>query len=129
LRALRPRHRLALATNAADSGAALVRGALARAGLDGFFDHLFVSSELGVEKPDPRFFAAVLSGLRLAPEQVVLVGDGYVDDVRGACAAGMKTVWLTPPDTQPPAGDVVHDARIATLAELSAAVARLAAGG
>jgi FMN phosphatase YigB (HAD superfamily) len=120
LRALHPRHRLALATNASESDEALVRRALGRVGLDSFFELVFVSSALGVEKPDPRFFAGVLAGLRLPPPQVVIVGDNYDNDVRGAKAAGLWTVWFNPGGCAAPAGAAQHDAEISDLSQLEA---------
>lgn len=122
LSALRPRHRLALATNASESDSALVMKALARVGLDGFIEHVFVSSEFGVEKPDPRFFAAVLQGLALPAASVMMVGDNYANDVRGANAAGMGTVWLAPTGAKPTGGAPVHDARVSSLSELPGAL-------
>ena len=107
------------------NGATLVREALARVALDGFFERIFVSSELGVEKPDRRFFAALLDGLGLPPEACVMVGDSYVNDVRGAAACGLRTVWLAPAGAKPTGGVAAHDARVSSLAELPAAIAAL----
>lgn len=140
LRALHPRYRLALATNASDSNEELVRRALHRVGLESFFERVFVSSDLGVEKPDARFFAAVLLGLQLPARQVVMVGDSYGNDVRGAKGAGLRTVWFNPADRPAPnraaARDLAvldaaahhaaaHDAEISDLSQLEAALAGL----
>ncbi len=57
-------------------------------------EKLFISSELGYPKPDPRFFAAVQSRLQLKPKQIVLVGDDWTNDVVGGKAAGWATQWL-----------------------------------
>jgi putative hydrolase of the HAD superfamily len=122
LRTLHPRYRLALATNAVESDAALVRGALARVGLDGYFEDVFVSSDLGVEKPDGRFFAAVLAGLQLPPQQVVMVGDNYANDVRGAKAAGLWTVWFNPGCGPAPGAATDHDVEIDDFSQLEAAL-------
>jgi len=122
LRTLHPRYRLALATNASDSNESLVRWALYRVGLNWFFEKVFVSSDLGVEKPDLRFFAAVLAGLQLPPQQVVMVGDKYVNDVRGAKAAGLWTVWFNPQGGPAPEEATDHDAAISELSQLEAAL-------
>jgi HAD superfamily hydrolase (TIGR01549 family) len=59
-------------------------------------DDVLVSEELGVEKPDPAFFAAVLARLGLDDAaQVLYVGDRVDNDVLPARAAGMATCWLT----------------------------------
>jgi putative hydrolase of the HAD superfamily len=54
------------------------------------------SSEVGVEKPDPRIFRLALERAGLAPDEAVYVGDIYSIDVLGARAAGMGAVLLDP---------------------------------
>lgn len=58
-------------------------------------DALATSEDLGVEKPDPGFFAAVM---RLAEvedaAQVLYVGDRVDNDILPAAAAGMRTCWV-----------------------------------
>lgn len=56
--------------------------------------HLFISSEIGFPKPDPRFFRAVEERLQLAPSQILLVGDDWTNDIMGARSAGWSTVWF-----------------------------------
>ena len=56
---------------------------------------LVASSEsLGVEKPDPAFFAAIATRLDLPPGGVAYVGDRLDNDVRPAAAAGMRAIFL-----------------------------------
>jgi len=59
------------------------------------YDALATSGELGVEKPDPAFFEAVV---RLAgvedPARVLYVGDRVDNDIIPAAAAGMRTCWV-----------------------------------
>jgi len=122
LRTLHPRYRLALATNASDSNESLVRWALYRVGLNWFFENVFVSSDLGVEKPDQKFFAAVLAGLELPADHVVMVGDNYANDVQGAKGAGLLTVWFNPGCGPAPGAATDHDAEIADFSKLEAAL-------
>jgi HAD superfamily hydrolase (TIGR01549 family) len=59
-------------------------------------DDLVTSDELGVEKPDPAFFAAVLARLEVDdPSRVLYVGDRVDNDVLPASEAGLATCWLT----------------------------------
>ena len=59
-------------------------------------DDLVTSDELGVEKPDPAFFAAVLTRLGVEdPSRVLYVGDRVDNDVLPASEAGLATCWLT----------------------------------
>lgn len=69
------------------------RDELAAAGVDA--DVLTTSDHLGAEKPDPRFFTALLAELGgPAPGDVAYVGDRVDNDVAAARAAGMAPVWL-----------------------------------
>lgn len=57
-------------------------------------ERVFVSSQVGFSKPDPRFFASVAEQLAVPPSQVLLVGDDWVADCLGARAAGWQAIWL-----------------------------------
>jgi putative hydrolase of the HAD superfamily len=57
-------------------------------------EHIFLSSEVGYSKPDPRFFAAVERELDSPPDQIVLVGDDARADFAGANAAGWQAVLI-----------------------------------
>lgn len=115
---LHGRYRLALATNAADSDATLVRQALHRVGLERYLDPILTSRELGARKPSPDFFQAVLHALDCTPEQAALIGDDYRGDIVGAKAAGLRAIWLHPAVSPCPPPPPRHDAEIDTLARL-----------
>ena len=54
-----------------------------------------MSDEMGVAKPDPAFFVAVLARLGdPEPASVAYVGDRVDNDVRPAAAADMRAIWL-----------------------------------
>jgi putative hydrolase of the HAD superfamily len=57
-------------------------------------DSLFVSSELGVRKPSPDFFAGIEKTLRLGAEEILFVGDDWSNDYLAASAAGWRVVFL-----------------------------------
>lgn len=65
-------------------------------GLDSYFDRVFASEILGVEKPDPRIFEIVLCELELEPNETLYVGDVFYVDVRGANQAGIGGIHLDP---------------------------------
>lgn len=69
-------------------------GLLAGLGLARRFDAVVTSSEVGVEKPDPRIFAAALARLGVDSGAAVHVGDGRLEDVDGALAAGLGAILL-----------------------------------
>jgi HAD superfamily hydrolase (TIGR01509 family) len=63
--------------------------------LDLAVDDVVTSDELGAEKPDAAFFAAVLARCAITePARVLYVGDRVDNDVLPAAAAGMSTCWV-----------------------------------
>jgi putative hydrolase of the HAD superfamily len=62
--------------------------------LSPWLDAVVYSSEVGVEKPDPRIFRSALDRLGVAPEAALHVGDGKVEDAEGAAAAGLHALLL-----------------------------------
>lgn len=73
-----------------------MRVVLEELGLTAFFDKVILSSETGYPKPDKRAFAAAVNALRLAPGEVLHVGDSREEDAVGALSAGLRACWLTP---------------------------------
>ncbi len=60
----------------------------------GLFQKRFVSSELGFRKPSSDFYRAIVSNLKVAAENILMVGDGLVNDVEGALSVGMNAVLV-----------------------------------
>ncbi len=90
---LSQRARLCLVTNGI---ASVQRGRLAVSGMADFFSAVLVSEELGIAKPDRRFFEQACAALGLPPADVLCVGDNPVADVGGAMAAGIDACWFCP---------------------------------
>ena len=85
---------LAIATNGLP---AAQRGRYTRTGLDRYIPHLFISLELGAQKPLPAFFDRICQALGVTDRsQVVMVGDGLGTDILGGNRAGIDTVWYNP---------------------------------
>lgn len=55
---------------------------------------IFISEQIGHEKPALPFFQMVCSSLHIRPEEIVVVGDSWEMDIVGAIEAGMHAVWL-----------------------------------
>ena len=70
------------------------RQKLADCGLTHLVDDLFVSAEMGLTKPDPAAFRAVLESCGAEAAEAVMVGDSLTSDVAGALATGLRVVWL-----------------------------------
>lgn len=73
-----------------------------------FFEVLVISGEVGWHKPDPRLFARATRQLGVRPEQILHVGDSWVEDVLGARAAGWQAAWVVRDGEPPP----VSEARV-----------------
>jgi putative hydrolase of the HAD superfamily len=56
--------------------------------------HLVISSEVGSRKPAAKFFEAVATVAGLRPEQILYVGDDWVNDHEGARAVGLRPVLV-----------------------------------
>ena len=66
-------------------------------GLGEFFQHRFISAELGWEKPDPAIYRHVAEILRLPPTALLSVGDDPRNDVEGPRKAGWQAVQIERP--------------------------------
>ncbi len=63
-------------------------------GISKYFEKVFTSEKLGVEKPNPRFFETILKETDYSPDEVIHVGDSLVSDCLGAHRAGIKSVLI-----------------------------------
>jgi putative hydrolase of the HAD superfamily len=59
-------------------------------GVSRFFKHVYLSSELGADKPDPEIFRRALNFIHLNPNEVLHVGDDPERDWKAATAAGLS---------------------------------------
>ena len=73
---------------------ASARTDLDRSGIAGLCDGVWLSGEVGLAKPDPRFFRLALEAWGLPPRRVAYVGDRPDNDVAPAKALGLTTVRL-----------------------------------
>ena len=93
------------------------RARLEKSGLDRIFDGVFISEDLGYEKPDVRFFQAVFDAVgEVDRRRCAIVGDSVSGDMAGGRNAGILT-WLYRPDGPDPAGGTA-DERIRRLADV-----------
>ncbi len=85
---------------------------LASGGIDGFFRHIVLSDDTGVNKPDSRFFDCACRSAGVEARQCVIVGDNPRTDIAGALDAGWAAaIWLVSPHC--PAGSDIA-ARLAS---------------
>lgn len=57
-------------------------------------NHIFISGEHGVSKPNRAIFDQVAKQLQLDIEETYYIGDNFENDVLGAANAGWKTIWF-----------------------------------
>lgn len=69
---------------------------LKQANLFPSFSDLFVSDDIGYEKPDIHFFEECLKRSRLKNEDVLFIGDSLEADMFGAHNSGIATCWYNP---------------------------------
>jgi putative hydrolase of the HAD superfamily len=93
LEELAPRFRLAVISNF-DGRLRLI---LQHLGISKFFSLVFISSELGADKPDPEIFRRALNLINLNANEVVHVGDDPERDWNAASAAGLSVFRLDRP--------------------------------
>jgi putative hydrolase of the HAD superfamily len=55
------------------------------------FDHIFISAEMGVAKPDPLIYQAVVSDLQKEPSEIVFVDD-FIKNVKAARTQGWNAI-------------------------------------
>ena len=122
LETLRGSCRLFIVSN----GAAKVQAArLASAGIGPYFEQIFISEELGAEKPTLDFFDRAFSRIPdFDPARAILVGDSLTSDIRGAKNAGLLSCWYNYRG-RPARRDIVPDYEIHELRELPPLLARL----
>ena len=75
---------------------------VAHVGLSEFFVLSLNARQIGVGKPHPRCFERLAEELRVAPGEIVYVGDDPVLDVEASRAAGLRTAWVNRFDQQWP---------------------------
>ena len=94
-------------------------------GILDYFDARITSGDTGHMKPHPAIYERVLNLLNVTAETAVFVGDRPANDIAGANAFGLTSIWMNPPHTNHELGDIVPDYEITTLQELLPILAAL----
>ncbi len=94
------------------------KGRLSTANISHLFRNIFISEELGANKPDPRFFQEVF---RRAPEidpaKALIVGDSLSSDILGGMNIGIPTCWINAAH-KPHPENICPDYEIESLSQL-----------
>ncbi len=122
LRRLAPEYDLYLASNGA---AAVQNSRLESAGIAPYFKGIFISEELGADKPSRAFFDACFAAIPgFDRKTALMVGDSLTSDIRGGINAGLHTCWFNDRE-KPSRPDIVPDYTIRALAELPPLLERM----
>ncbi len=66
-------------------------------GLDEIFDAIFISENVGAEKPNKAYFDYVFEKLGITDKkEVLIIGDSLTSDMKGGFLAGIDTCWFNP---------------------------------
>ena len=74
-----------------------LRMILEQLGISKFFSYVFVSSEVGADKPDPEIFRRAVKFVGVEPRQILHIGDDAERDWKAAEAAGLNVFRLQRP--------------------------------
>jgi putative hydrolase of the HAD superfamily len=94
LEQLQPRFQLAVISNF-DGRLRLI---LQHLSISKFLNQIFISSELGADKPDPKIYRRAVNLMNLHPNEVLHVGDDPQRDWEAATAAGLLVFKLNRPE-------------------------------
>lgn len=94
LQRLAPKYKLYLASN----GTSHVQWPRLRsADLEQYFQEIFVSQDMGADKPSSEYFNACFEKIPgFDVSRAIIVGDSLTSDIRGGINTGMRTCWVNP---------------------------------
>lgn len=98
---------------------------LARLGLNTFFQFHFSAEQLNASKPDPKIFQAAIEHTGKTANQILHIGDHPKEDIAGAQATGMATIWFNNRNKNWPEDLPKADAEARCLSDIPALITRL----
>lgn len=94
LQTLHGKYRLYICSN----GSKIVQDSrIASSGIAKYFDGIFISEDMGYNKPDKRFFDACFERIPgFSADKSIMLGDSLSSDILGARNAGVRSIWFNP---------------------------------
>ena len=122
LEALHGEYRLFICSN----GTAVVQeGRLKSAGIGPYFEEIFISEEIGFNKPSVEFFNRCFDKIPdFCRDRTVIIGDSLSSDILGGINAGIKTCWFNPQE-RPGRADINPDYVISKLEQVPALLKKI----
>jgi putative hydrolase of the HAD superfamily len=90
---LRPKYRLFILSNGFKE---LQSRKMKTAGIDGYFDALILSEDIGVNKPNRELYEYALQKTGSKVEESLMIGDMFETDITGAANIGMEQLYYNP---------------------------------
>lgn len=92
LQRLHGRYRMYLVSN---GSAAVQESRIGSSDLREYLDGIFISEEVGADKPSMTFFDRCFSKIPpFSKNEAVIIGDSLTSDIRGGVGAGLHTIWF-----------------------------------
>ena len=111
------KYRLFLVSNGT---ASVQKGRMTSANLYPYFEKVFVSQEVGHNKPAREYFEKVFDQIPgFDPKKAIIVGDSLTADILGGINAGIATCWVNP-NHLPKRADIPADYEIEGIYQLEA---------
>ena len=93
------------------------RSRLSSSDIEQFFLDIFISQEIGYNKPAKEYFDGCFARIPgFDPAKAMIVGDSLSSDIKGGKNAGIVTCWLNPQHKE--AKDILPDHQIEDLCQL-----------
>lgn len=87
---LRPRYRMYILSNGFTE---LQSRKMHSAGIEGYFDGIILSEDIGVNKPNPEIFYHALQVAGVGASEALMIGDNLEVDIAGASRVGIDQVY------------------------------------
>lgn len=105
---------------ASNGTASVQHSRLTSADLYKYFAKVFISQDIGHNKPSPEYFQGCFAQIPdFDPKKAMMVGDSLTSDILGGIQSGMLTCWVNP-DHLPGREDIRADYEIERLDQLEA---------
>ncbi len=91
LNELRSQYHMAMLTNGVSG---IQRGKIRATDIGEYFDPIIISSEVGIGKPDPQPYIAILKRLGAKASQCVMIGNSLSKDIAGANQVSMGSIHV-----------------------------------
>ena len=97
---------------------------IASSGIGRYFKDVFLSQQLGADKPQIEFFERATGQIvGYTPEESIILGDSITSDIQGGINAGMHTCWYYPHHRDN--HGIIPEFEIADLAEFDTVLQKL----